>query len=131
MLYNSKGALPRAASAFALTGCVLSFLAAALMLGLLGTNPDARREVNCSALPSIDRSHNHQNMMQVRPRMLIVLAALDLAAAFFLGVASVPAVQFAENQLFDNIFWNGLGDFFMFSSWTWTCAIAYHGTSAL
>lgn len=60
-----------------------------------------------------------------------MLAALDLSAAFCLGVASLPAVQFAEDQLLDNIFWNGLGDFFMFSSWIWTCCIAYHGVVLL
>jgi hypothetical protein len=124
MVPNYNGVLPDAAQIFALAGCLLSFVASGLMLYLILSNPDARKEVRWQMRPPVC---NIAAMEQVRPRMLIVLAALDLLAALFLGLASWRPIEYARDQLLNNIFWSGLGDFFMFSSWTWTCAIAYHG----
>jgi hypothetical protein len=67
----------------------------------------------------------------MRPRMLIILAVFDMLAAICQLIANFPEVGFPyslSHQVPYGILGLCFGPFFQFSSWTWTCCIAFHGT---
>lgn len=58
--------------------------------------------------------------------MLIVLVALDATAALSQFIAWLPDIQLAEDHTNQIVFELGLGQFFQWSSWTWTTCISVH-----
>lgn len=88
---------------FQATGASLSFIAAGIMLIIIGRNKAVKT--------------------QVRPRMLLVLAALDTIAGLLVGINTL----LTDNDLLGIVrYLDLIGIFFQWSSFTWTCCIARH-----
>jgi hypothetical protein len=89
----------------AFTGCTVSFIAASIMFFLLVGDPNSRA--------------------QMRPRLMIVLAGIDMLAGFTFGLANLPI---PDSPAIQKPFFAILlgGNVFLFSSFTWTCLVAFH-----
>ena len=88
--------------AFTQVGNVLSFFSATVMFYVIWSDKNARS--------------------QTRPRLLLVLAFLDLATALSKFVAFLPGMHPSGKLLFEI----ALGDNLSVAAWSWTCCIALH-----